>query len=485
MKRTKHILLIVSVLILGGCELTEVDTISDITNDQYWSSQGDVESYLFGIYNKFRDTQNSTYYFEDRGDTFVPGLEAGLSTAWNQNLSPQNAPNWLTFYNLIHHCNLLLKHSADIEFQKAEDRNQIVAETYFIRAFTYFTLLKSWGDAPLELEPTESASKPQLPRAPKNEVMAQVLSDIDMALELFPGDGLVSKSRASRAAAHALRADVLLWKAKVLGGSDADLEAVIASVDAASAGVSLEQDFAKIYDTENKNGPEVIFSLHFDFEEKSGNEGDDLSHYSKNLKPRDIFVQDAVNFDDIPYARSGARSGYAPSPKLEAAFDENPDDIRKDISIIEAIAEDNSVIGVFDNKMRGTVVTENREYDSDIIVYRLAEMILFRAEALAALNRTGEAVAELNKIRNRAQIGNYNGDMGKNTVEYEILKERFRELYLELKRWPDLLRFHYAGTIDVYSEVPNLSGTNVPLYFPIPVVQIDRNPNLKQTEGYE
>ncbi|UGU17417.1 RagB/SusD family nutrient uptake outer membrane protein [Sinomicrobium kalidii] len=479
MKSTKHItLLVISVFILGSCELTEVDTVSDITNDQYWNTQGDVESYLFGIYNKLRNEYNTTYYFEDRGDTFVPGLEAGLSTAWNQNLTPQNAPNWLGFYNLIHHCNLLLKYSADIEFRVQADKDQILAETYFIRAFTYFTLLRSWGDVPLELEPTESDSKPQLPRAPGSDVMAQILSDIDLALELFPGDGLVNKSRASRAAAHAFKADVLLWKARVLGGSDADLEAVISNADAASSGLALESDFAKIYDTENRNGTEVIFSLHFEFDEKS-------DHYSDNLKPRDIFVQDAVNFDDIPYARSGARSGYAPSPKLETAFDENPDDIRKDASIIKAIAADNSVIGVFDNKMRGTIVTENRQYDSDIIVYRLAEMILFKAEALAALNRTGEAVTELNKIRNRARTGNYDGDMSKNAVEREILRERFRELYLELKRWPDLLRFHYAGTIDVYSEVPNLSGTNVPLYFPIPVVQIDRNPNLTQTEGYE
>jgi hypothetical protein len=135
--------------------------------------------------------------------------------------------------------------------------------------------------------------------------------------------------------------------------------------------------------------------------------------------------------------------------------------------------------------MRGAVVSENREFDSDIIVYRLAEMILFKAEALAALNKPMEAIVELNKIRNRAKIGDYTGSTDKNSVEMEILEERYREFYLELKRWPDLLRFHFAGTINVYNEVPNLVGTNVPLYFPISVVQIDRNPNLEQTEGYE
>ena len=478
MQRIKKIVLILGVFTLGSCQLTEVDTVSDITNEQYWSTQGDVESYLFGIYSKMRDEQNSTYRFEDRGDSFVPGLESGLSTAWNQNLTPQNAPDWLGYYNLIHHCNLLLKYGADMEFQVEAEKNQILAETYFIRAFTYFNLLRTWGDVPIELEPTESASKNQLPRSPKSEVMAQILADIESALELFPGDGLITKSRASKASTYALKADALLWKAKVLGGGEADLLAVITSADAASEGLSLESDFSQIYDSENKNGVEVIFSLHFEVDEKS-------DHYARNLKPRDIFVQDAVNFEALPYARSGARSNYMPSPKIIAAFEEHPDDIRRDASIIEAIAQDGSVIGTFDNKMRGIVVAENREYDSDIIVYRLAEMILFKAEALAALNRTAEAVVELNKIRNRAQIGDYSGVTDKSAVELEILKERHREFFLELKRWPDLLRFHFAGTVDVYNQVPNLKGTDVPLYFPISVVQIDRNPNLEQTEGYE
>ena len=55
---------------------------------------------------------------------------------------------------------------------------------------------------------------------------------------------------------------------------------------------------------------------------------------------------------------------------------------------------------------------------------------------------------------------------------------------MELKRWPDLVRFHFGGTISAYTEVPNLLGKNIPLFSPIPNTQIFLNPNLVQTEGY-
>ena len=464
---------------LSSCDkLLDVDTVSDITNKDYWESQGDVESYLYGIYTQYRDLNNTTLFFEDRGDAFAPGMEGGTSNAWNQNLNAQNAPNWSSFYKVIQHCNLLIKYSENVTFGAVQDKNRLLAETYFIRAHAYFGVLRIWGDAPLELEPTESDEKPQLPRSPSTEVMTQVLNDIDKAITLFPENNIPNKNRASKSAAYALKADALLWKAKVLNGNDQDLEGVIQSADLASNGLSLEEDFGKIYADESKKGKEVIFSIYFHRDEKNG-------HYSAQLKPRDIFVQDAVNVNDIPFAKSGARSQYAPSDKLEATFKEYSTDIRTSNSIITAMAPNNVVIAKFDNKMRGSVNAGNRYYDSDIVVYRLAEMILFKAEALAALNRVDLAVNELDKIRARAKIGNYTGSRDKVTVERELLKERSREFYLELKRWPDLVRFHYGGTIDAYNEVPNLMGKDVPLFSPIPKTEIDKNPALVQTEGYE
>jgi len=464
-------------LLSAGCDnIIEVEPVSQITSANYWQSEGDVSGYVTGIYSDFRGLMNTTLYLEDRGDSFIPGLEGAASESWQQNLTPNNAPNWVNFYNLIHHCNLVLKYGNEIQFSSEANKNRLLAETHFIRAHVYFTLIRAWGDVPIVLEPTES-DEPLLPaRAPAAEVMQQILNDVNQAITLFPENGFVNKNRASKPAAYSLKADALLWKRKVLSGTDQDLEDAIAAIDLATPGLSLV-NLPQIFATDQRNNAEIIFSIRFLRDERS-------DQYGSRLKPRDLFVATAANKAVVPFAKNGARSVYAPSPKLENLYN-NPNDKRKTEFIIKAIDASNRVIGTFDNKFKGTLHPDDRYFDNDIIIYRLADLILLKAEALAALNRIPLAIAELNKVRNRAGTGDYTGAMTKQAVEKEILDERFRELYLELKRWPDLLRFHFGGTINIYNEVPNLNGTQVPLFLPIPRAQIDINPNLQQTEGYQ
>lgn len=460
-------------------DLLDVDVHNSITSNNYWKTEGDVTGAVTGIYNKFRDVMNSTYHFEDRGDAFEAGLEGATTVAWSQVLTEANAPLWRNHYNIIHHCNLVIKYAPDIS-PNTGNINRALAEAYFFRAYTYFMLIRSWGDVPIVLEPTESDQSPLPPRSPASAVMTEViLKDIDRSLSLFPEKGFRNKNKVSKPAVFSALADILLWKSKVIDKNTNELTRALAATDSVlSSGVTLV-DFVKIHDTSNKKNAELIFSLFYLRDEKS-------DQYGSRLKPRDIFVSSAANVADLPFSKNGARSVYSPSQKFMNSF-QDANDIRKEASFIIAKNTKGDVIGVFDNKFRGTLYDDDRYWENDHVLYRLGEIILFRAEIYAALggaDNLDKAITELDKIRIRASTGNYTGSKDKASVEKAIFDERFRELWFEFKRWPDIVRFHYGGTINAYSEVPNLSGKTVPLFFPINMDDMALNPNLKQTEGY-
>ena len=136
-------------------------------------------------------------------------------------------------------------------------------------------------------------------------------------------------------------------------------------------------------------------------------------------------------------------------------------------------------------KYPGTVYADDRYADNDLIIYRLADLYLLKAEAYAALDDVNNSKKYLDNVKLRAGIDAYAGDMAKTALEKEILDERGRELFFENKRWFDLVRFHKAGIIDVYNYVPNLKGKTTPLFWPVNTTVLANNPDMTQTDGYK
>lgn len=471
--------------LLSCDDVLDVDLKSSIVAGEFPANGEEARALLVGSYRDLKDDINQTVFSIDRSDAFDVGQIGTVSDAWAQNLNSGNGPNWLRFYSALYNINSLLAQVDGLAFNTETLKAQTKAETLFLRSFYYFYLTRIWGDVPLILEPLSAADQESIGRTPADQVISQVNSDLDEAIALFPDDGFGDKNFASKPAALALKAEVKMWSGKVLGGGASDFDAALSAIAMIeNAGVSLIQgDFASVFSATNKKNAEIIFTI-FNNRDESNN------HYARFTTPRDInfspelspWVPTTISFD--------ARHNYAPGSRIRELFT-NPDDIRRDVTFVPMYVADGDdanmepdTINWSQNKFRGEVIDGIRRYTDDIVIYRWADMLLLRAEAYAAKNELTDALEALNQVRGRAGIGNYSGPIDQSAVNRAILDERGRELFLELKRWWDLRRFHADGTIDIYQFVPNLVGKNIPLYWPVNQLVIALNDKVEQTAGY-
>ncbi len=471
--------------ILPGCKkILEVDPQSSITEENYFRNESDFEPYVTGIYTFMRSLANNVTYGTERSEELIAGSNSRFGVAWTHNITPSSgAINYNEWYRAIGHCNLLLSKIADFNFSSADSKKRIIAETYCLRAYVYFHLLRVIGDAPLMLQAITDENVPLLPRSPATEVMEQIQADLDTAIAGFRSMsnfsvGLYpSKYRFAYGSAQALKADAELWSAKVLGGGSADFNAAITAISEVEAsGVSLHADFKNVATTRAASNKEDILAAFFLRDETGAN-------YGLNALPFLTIVQGALNLDSLPYTQTSGngQGAYQISAKSKALFASG------DKRILFTWVTERQSTGPkisWITKYPGTKYADDRISDNDIIIYRLADLLLMKAEAYAGLDNTALAIENLNKVRVRAGIGNYAGATDKATVEKEILDERGRELYFENKRWYDLVRFHKGGTINVYNYVPNLVGKTTPLFWPLNTTVLANNNLLVQTQGY-
>lgn len=487
-------------LITAGCKkILEVTPESSITEEIYFKNEGDFEPYVTGIYTHMRGLANNITYGTERSEELVAASNSRFGVAWSQIITPssgavnynENIPNNTNpttnnWYRGIGHCNLLLERIADFPFSSPDIKKRIVAETFCLRAYLYFHLTRVIGDAPLILQAVTDENVPLLARSPAVDVMKQIQSDLDTAIATFKSINnfsartYPSKYRFAYGSAQAMKADAKLWSAKVNGTGTADFNDAIAAItEVEASGVTLNADFKNVTTVRAAANPEIILAAFFQRDETSVG-----ANYGLNALPFLPIVQGALNLDSLPYAQTSAngQGAYQISPRSRALFTTATDKRIPYTWVTERQSTGPKISWI--TKYPGTRYADDRISDNDIIIYRLADVFLMKAEAYAGLNNTALAIDYLNRVRARAGISNYTGASTRAAVEREILDERGRELFFENKRWFDLVRFHKGGTINVYTYVPNLMGKTTPLFWPLNTTVLANNSKITQTEGY-
>ena len=164
---------------------------------------------------------------------------------------------------------------------------------------------------------------------------------------------------------------------------------------------------------------------------------------------------------------------------------ENKEDQRTIVSFETYFDEPKNATFQWINKFAGTWTNGTRIFDSDIIVYRYADAILFDAEIKLAQKDMAGAIASLNKIAERAygKKDFYSSSMTANDLNEAIVTERMKEFAAEGKLWWDFIRLGV-----VFKKAPYLVGRenelNI-LLWPVAQTSINKNPNITQTPGYD
>lgn len=434
----KFLCLLVLVTQAGSCKKwLDLQPENGIIRQNFWKTKEQVQAAVTGCYASLlgapigiNDLPLPEYFFlwgELRGDLLTPsiGVSGSELDIMNVNILETNSlVNWRSVYRTINYCNTIVDFAPEVLKNDAtltqQALNTSLAEAKALRALMYFYLVRSFRDVPLVLKPTSSDD--QLQQLAKNtgaEVLQQIVKDLSEAeatAALTYNNQAADKGRITRYTINAIQADVYLWMEKY-GEALAACDKVINSgkFGLVSGNTSW---FPTVFVNGNSN--EGIFEIQFDRQK--------LNTFYPMFRTRPRFLASNMVTD--------------PDGGLYQA--DLQDATKKDIRGDGAAARfgDGLIwkyIGIDDNSLRAA-----EESYGHWIVYRYADILLMKAEALALTNKGSEALTLVNTIRQRARAlpqtaQNPDPSNAEGVCDY-ILEERARELAYEGKRWYDLLR---------------------------------------------
>jgi len=353
-------------------------------------------------------------------------------------------------------------------------KSRYIAEAKFIRAYSYFRLVRAYGRVPLRLHEPKDASEYNLPQSESTEVYAQIEKDLaEAAAVLPPSYGATDKGRATKGAALGMHAKVAMYQKK--------WDQVLALTNQVMGlGYDLFPNFEKGFRTENENNIESVFEIQSEL--LVGNAAASNSQYSQ--------VQGVAGV-------TGGGWGFnSPSQALASAFE--PGDPRRDATIIfrgETTPQGDVIPNSVPNERYNQksyvpfsmrVSGYNEGAQQNIRVIRFADVLLMNAEAANELGNPAQAKSSLNRVRARARGGNPNilpdvTTNDKTELRNAVWHERQVELAMENDRYFDVIRQGRAPQI----FGPKGWKANKNEVWPIPATEIDLSGGkLTQNPGY-
>lgn len=406
-----------------------------------------------------------------------------------------------------------------------------IGEASFIRAYSMWIILDNFGQIPFRDVTLPSSALPEVLTG--QAAVDFILADIDQAIANLPtipaGSG-EDLNRASKAAAQYLKAKMLLNKHVYLGGSpdSGDMNAVISLVDQiAGDGFALQAGYFDLFLNPGDFGGnnEVIWStnagpawkifngLHYN---STSAQGGGWNGFSTLAEYYDLYEGNADD-NELDAAgnaisgqeerRGGVPPGGEPFTGIPTTEDDGGFERGSNVGWGYLIGQQYALDGTPLTDRGGAPLTFKRNFldgsgapnlinndettgirvmkysprygqgfVGNVVLFRYSDAHLMKAEAM--LRSGGDPTAmvnELRGIRGASPLGNVG--------EAQLLEERARELYQEMWRRNDLIRFGQYTRDWLFKASTSVNNDQWKL-FPIPAAQLLANPDLVQNPGY-
>lgn len=368
---------------------------------------------------------------------------------------------------------------------------RLIGEAKYLRALYYYLLTNVFGDVPLWTNELDVSEISKLSRTPLNEVRTQIINDLLAAEKGLSWTVTAANvGRVTKGAALGLLAKVYLFNKEWKNAAD-----IAERIVKEGPYVLLNYDEIFSETNKNKNNKESVFEIQYSRNSATGQNFIVNHFYTWFFPTRDgtTATYAGVNFGTTDLE---SYPEFYPTTKLANLYE--PGDKRKDFVIA------NGYNGQQFKSFPRHLIDLKKQYpwfgpkfwdltalkrasEKNLYFMRFGEIILIYAEALNELNRTPEAITQLDKIRNRAKLSKLPAKP-QNEVRQYIMDERARELVGEFQRKWDLMR--WGNLVETISAIKNdnpIGAQNVKEYhnfFPIPYDEIVKNPNLHQNDGY-
>jgi hypothetical protein len=439
----KNILLIAGLLVTASCKkyLEEIPNNS-LPTEAAITDLGTARAAIIGAYDRVQGYYASSYPTLGTITTDNVVFNGTLSEYLQLDQNAVPTDNVITvaayqgIYRAINSANSVIAYVPgvqDVQLSAAE-KNKILGEAYFIRALGYFDLARGWGGVQIQLKPTSDLTVLKgIKRSTLDQTYDQVLADLVQAEQLLPEDA-TTRNRAQKSAARALRARLHLYRKQW-----ADAENYATQV-IANTKYTLVKPYKSFFTAPFQTAESVL----------------ELA-YS---------INDRNTYWNLWYPSSaGGQYTLKPSDALVTKLN-NP----------QIGGTRNSLIAGTGSTVYGVLYNTTATGTDPSYLIRIAELYLIRAEARAQQNKLTDAVADLNAVRNRADVANTTA-----TTQAQLLQaiedENSTEFAFEAHRWFDLVRTERAGA------VLGLTNRNYWL-FPIPYSDILSDPDVVQNPGY-